>query len=120
MAWIKRTKNDVKSKTRFSFGNKTKSGKNAKSGTVVEFKDGKKTTLLTPSGKGTKYAQEQRTGIAHTNDMEPKVGDDGIPKRLTREQSAYRGGYLDCLKDCAKAHNAKQAARKNRNKNNGG
>ena len=66
MAFFKRrTKQDVKSKKPFSFGNKTKSGKVAKSGTTVEFNDGSKTTLLNPSGKGTKYAIELGTKFAH-------------------------------------------------------
>lgn len=115
MAFIRRSKDDVVDKQPLSLG-KTKSGKNAKSGTVVTYKDGKKQTFLTPSGKGAKYAEEQRTGIARTNDMEVKVGDDGLPKRLTEKQKAYRGGYLDALKDSSKAYNAKQSAKKSRKK----
>lgn len=115
MAFFKRrTKEDVVEKKSFSFGNKTKSGKNAKSGTVVTYKDGTKQTLLTPSGKGAKYALEQKSGVRHTNDLEIKIDPNtGSPSKLSREQAAYRGGYLDALKDSAKVYKAKKNKRKN-------
>lgn len=109
----KRTKEDVKSKTPFSWGNKTKKGKQAKSGTVVEFNDGQKVTLLSPSGKGTKFASELAMGVKVTNDGEFKLRD-GQEIQLTPEERAYRGGYLDCLKDNAKAFNAKKAKKANK------
>ena len=109
MAFVKRSKDDVKSKTPFSWGNKTKSGKVAKSGTTVEFKDGTKTTLLNPSGKATKYAAELGMSVKVTNSGEFKTDDNGNEVSLTREQRAYRAGYLDSQKDSTKAYKAKQA-----------
>ena len=98
MEFFKRiTKQDVKSKKPFSFVNKTKSGKVAKSGTTVEFNDGSKTTLLNPSGKGTKYAIELGTNSRITNDGEFKTDDNGNEL-----------AYLDALKDSAKAYGARQ------------
>lgn len=103
----KRTKEDVKSKTSILKGVK-KNGKDKKFGTVVAFKDGTSVTLLNPSGKGAKYAGELKTNIAVTNDCVIKRDDYGYPVELTAEQRAYRAGYLDHAKDCAKAYNAKK------------
>lgn len=103
----KRTKADVKSKKPFSWGTKTKKGKEQKSGTVVEFKDGTSTTLLTPSGKATKYAGELAMGVKVTNDGEFKTKN-GKEVELDCCERAYRAGYLDAQKDNAKAYNAKK------------
>lgn len=109
MAFKKRTKAEVKSKKIFSWGNKTKSGKDAKSGVTVTFKDGTETTLLNPSGKATKYAFELGANARVTNAGVFKTDEDGNELSLTAEQRAYRSGYLDAQKDNAKAYKAKKA-----------
>lgn len=86
-------------------GAKTKSGRNVKSGTVVGFSDGSTKTLLTPAGKGEKYASELKNNERYTNNGEVKQG------YLTAEERAYRGGYLDAQKDARKAYNAKNKRR---------
>ena len=83
-------------------------GKPKKYGTVVEFKDGTSTTLLTPSGKGAKYAVELSTNVAVTNDGIIKRDEYGMPKELDCCQRSYRAGYLDAQKDNAKVFNAKK------------
>lgn len=103
----KRTKEDVKSKKAFTFGKK-KDGSKAKSGVVVTFNDGDKVTLLTPSGKGTKYAEDLRTGQVHSNDMEIKKDKKDNPRRLSDLQRSYRSGYLAAQRDSAKAYKAKK------------
>lgn len=113
MAFKKRTKQDVKSKKRFSWGNKTKSGKETKDGVVVTFNDGTVTTLLTPSGKGTKYAAELAMGVKITNNGDFKHDDNGVEIELTPEQRAYRAGYLDARKASAKAYNSKRRGSNN-------
>lgn len=111
MAFKLRSKSDVKSKKSFAFveGSKTKSGRKRKDGTVVTFKDGTSTTLLTPSGKGAKYAAELAMGVKITNDGDFKHGVDGSEIVLTPEQRAYRAGFLDSQKESAKAYKAKKS-----------
>lgn len=103
-----RTKQDVKKKTPFSWGIKTKKGKEQKSGTVVEFKDGTSTTLLTPSGKATKYAGELAMGVKVTNDGTFKTDGNGKEIELDCCERAYRAGYLDAQRDNAKAFKARK------------
>lgn len=105
MAELKKSREIVKM-TPFNWGNKTKSGKLAKSGTVVDFDDGKKITYLTPSGKGTKYANEMAMNVKITNDGEFKHKG-GKEVTLTNGARSYRAGYLDALKDNAKAYKAR-------------
>lgn len=59
--------------------------------------------LLNPSEKGRKYASEMRTGCAITNDFKRKKDNSGRNVKLTREQLAYRAGYLDHAKDSNRA-----------------
>ena len=87
-------------------GAKTKSGRNVKSGTVVQYSDGSTQTLLTPAGKGEKYASEMRDNVRYTNNGDIKQG------YLTAQERAYRGGYLDAQKDARKAYNAKNKNRR--------
>lgn len=101
----KLSKSDVKNKSPFSFGNKTKENKEVKSGVVVEFANGKTKTFLTPAGKGTKYSAELAMNVKITNDGLFKTKN-GIEIPLTSEERAYRGGYLDAQKDASKAYNA--------------
>lgn len=107
MAFKKKTKADVRSKKNFSWGKNPKTGKAKKSGVTVTFNDGTETTLLTPSGKGDKYAAELGMGVRITNSGEFKRNN-GAEIPLTPEQRAYRSGYLDAQKDNAKAYNAKK------------
>ncbi len=77
-------------------------------GHVVEMRDGRAVTLLTPSGKGKKYAKELKEGVRYTNDGEFKKTRDGKARKVTNEGRAYRAGYLDAQKDSAKAYKAKK------------
>lgn len=106
MAFFKRSKSDVKFKQPFYRGT-TKSGKQKRAGTHVTFNDGKSVTLLTPSGRAEKYAEELKSGIRYTNDGEVKVGADGFVATLSNEQRAYRSGYLAARSDSAKTYKAK-------------
>ena len=75
--------------------------------------DGKTVTLLNPSEKGGKFAQELRTNYAYTNNMDLKMEKDGSTvKSLSKEQRAYRSGYLDARKDSAKAWKASRKKKK--------
>ena len=107
MAFTKRTKQDVKSKKKFFGKGKKADGKKRELGVKVTFNDGTEVTLLNPSGKGTKYAQELKDNKHYTNDGKLKVDDKGNPLPLTNEQKAYRSAYLTALLDSAKAYNSK-------------
>lgn len=99
----KHTKQDVKSKTTLT------DTKGRKLGTEIEFKDGSKTTLLNPNGKGRKYAREIKDNVHLLNDMNTVKRDDkGNSRRLTDIQKSYRSGYLKALQDQAKIHNSKK------------
>lgn len=76
--------------------------------TRVKRKNGTEITLLNPAEKGLKAADELRNNVALTNDFGIKFGKDGKPQKLTKEQRAYRSGYLDARKDSAKCWKAKQ------------
>lgn len=86
---------------------KTKAGKSAKIGTEVTYKDGSTQVLLTPSGKGVKYAAELKNGVRYTNAGQKKCDSDGVVLGLTKAQRAYRAGYLAHSKDSSRAYNAK-------------
>ena len=74
----------------------------------VKNRNGREVTLLNPSEKGTKFVLEMRSGVKHTNDFTPKVDKkSGELLRLTKDQQAYRAGYLDAQKDSSKAFKAK-------------
>lgn len=74
-------------------------------------KSNKIVTLLNPSEKGKKYSSELRNNIKLTNRFQPVVNENGVVQDLTKEQRAYRAGYLDARKDNAKCHNAKKKKR---------
>ncbi len=60
--------------------------------------------LLNPSEKGLKYAFELKHKRAVTNDFKRKIDPKtGLTKRLTKEQLAYRAGYLEHQKDSNRA-----------------
>lgn len=108
MARKLRSKKDVVKVTTIFKGEK-KNGKSKKYGVVVEFNDGKATTLLNPSGKAEKYANELKDGVRVTNDGLIKRDKSDYPLELNNCQRSYRRGYLAAQKDNAKAYNAKQA-----------
>lgn len=75
---------------------------------VIVDKKGRKITLRNPAEKGEKYAFELKNGYNASTG-----------KSLTREQRAYRSGYLDSRKDGArawKANKRKKQARRPRKK----
>lgn len=67
--------------------------------------------FLNPARKGKKFAFELKTGKRYTNDAKPKRDSKGNHLTLTKEQAAYRGGYLDARKDNARAYKANKAKR---------
>lgn len=79
---------------------------------VVNRKTGNSYVLLNPAQKGRKFATELSYGRAITNDLKRKVDKNGNQVRLTKEQKAYRAGYLDSRKDCAKAYKYNKNKRK--------
>ncbi len=108
----KKQKRTVVGKKALSFGGKTKSGKMERSGTLVKFDDGTSKVLLTPSGKGKKFAYELQSGERLTNDGVVKVDDKGRTMGLSSTQRSYRSGYLDAQKDAAKAYKARNGGKK--------
>ena len=78
--------------------------------TVADVKTGdvSKRTLLTPHGKGKKYALELKEKRHRTNAGQVKTDSKGKDIRLTDTQAAYRGGYLQAQKDAARAYNARK------------
>ena len=87
-------------------------GKRRKYGVGCMTADGNAFALLTPTGKGAKYAKEIRDGTRYTNLGVQKVNANGNPVRLTKAQRAYRAGYLDHGKDSARAYNAKNGGKR--------
>lgn len=65
-------------------------------------------TLLNPQEKGMKAADELRNNIMLTNDGNIKFDSFGKPQKLTKEQRAYRVGYLVARNDSAKCYKAQQ------------
>lgn len=72
---------------------------------------GREITLLNPSEKGQKFADELRNGVALTNDQHLKFDESGRPQKLTDTQRAWRRGYLAARKDSADCWKAKQKKR---------
>lgn len=72
--------------------------------TRITTKKGKTITLLNPSEKGEKYADELRNNIRYTNDGKYKADKDGVVDSLSKTQRAYRSGYLDAKKDSANCY----------------
>jgi hypothetical protein len=63
--------------------------------------------LLNPAEKGLKYSIEIKHKKALTNNGKRKLDKNGKQKKLTKEQIAYRAGYLAHQKDSNKAFKAK-------------
>ena len=77
---------------------------------VVERKDdGKQKTLLTPTGKVSKFKKELEHGIGITNDMKKKKTESGKDKKLTKAQKAYRRGYIQALGEQAAIYKKNKA-----------
>ena len=74
---------------------------------LVNTKTGSNFTLLNPGGKGKKYSKELKTNTAYTNDGRVKKNNKGKTVSLTKQQRAYRAGYLQARVDAAKAYKAK-------------
>lgn len=86
----------------------TKAGKSKGryGGIVVRNEKGKEQTLLSPSQKGAKYADELREYRHLTN--EGKLKYPGTDKEwLTKSQRAFRAGYLQAQRDSANAYKSK-------------
>ncbi|MBQ7339227.1 MAG: hypothetical protein IJW43_00030 [Clostridia bacterium] len=75
---------------------------------VVKSKNGKSVVLLNPAEKGAKFAKELKRGVKHTNEGHIKTDKDKKGIRLTKEERAYRAGYLSARQDNAKAFNSKK------------
>ena len=102
-----RSKSDVVS-TEAVYRGEKRNGHQRRYGTRVTFKDGTITTLLTPSGKGAKFAKELHEGVRYTNDGYKKLDEYGYTQELTDSQRAYRSGFLQAQKDSARLHKAKK------------
>ncbi len=77
-------------------------------------KNGKVVTLLNPSEKGSKFADELKNDIRYTNDGRYKADKNGNVSGLTPEQRAFRAGYLSAQKDSAKCYNYNRGKKKKR------
>ena len=73
--------------------------------------------LLNPSEKAMKYAFELKTKHAITNAGKRKIDKKtGRTKKLTKEQLAFRAGYLEHQKDSNRAFRAKHKNYKRKTK----
>ena len=79
--------------------------------TDVTFSDGSTKRLLTPCGKGAKYAAELHEGVHYTNTGRVKTNQNGVARRITDTEAAYRSGYLAAQKDSARAYKANNGQR---------
>ena len=74
----------------------------------MAFVTSKGSVLLNPSEKGLKYSIELKHKKALTNMGKRKMDKKtGKQKRLTKEQLAYRAGYLEHQKDSNRAFKSK-------------
>lgn len=76
--------------------------------TIVMTKKGKTFTLLNPSEKSEKFANELKFGFAKTNTLKTKRDSKGKDIKLSDTQLAFRSGYLQARKDSAKAFKSKK------------
>lgn len=70
--------------------------------------DGKRRTLLTPTGKVAKFKAEIENNARFTNDYKRKKTDSGAPMKLTKAQKAYRKGYIKALGEQAAIYKKKR------------
>ena len=78
---------------------------------TVKGKNGKNVTLLNPAERGEKFAKELKQNRKRTNAGSYKLDKDKKSIKLTKEERAYRAGYLDARSDGAKAYKAKKRGR---------
>lgn len=80
---------------------------------IVKTRRGKEVTLLNPSEKGNKFANELRNNCKYTNGGLFKLDKNGQYIKLNDAERAYRAGYLAAQKDSANAfkHNRKKKGR---------
>jgi len=83
---------------------------------VVKNKNGKDVTLLNPSEKTLKYCVEMDTNQRVTNNGEVKQVNGNTPA-LTKEQRAYRAGYIAHAKDSQKCFRASHPKVKRKTQN---
>lgn len=107
----KRTKEDVKSKKKFFGNGKKADGKKRQAGVTVTFKDDMQVTLLNPSGKAGKYAEELKLGKRLTNDGKIKTDKDGKEIPLTEEGRRFRMGYIRAQADNSKSFKVKNGGK---------
>ncbi len=69
---------------------------------------GQDVTLLNPSEKGEKFADELRNNVRYTNDGKYKADKNGNVFPLTDTQRAFRSGYLTAQKDSARCYKARK------------
>lgn len=77
----------------------------------------KGSVLLNPNEKALKYAVELKHKKALTNGFKRKMDDNGKQKCLTKEQLAYRAGFLDSQKASHDAFKAKHPNYKRKTRN---
>ena len=70
--------------------------------------------LLNPQEKRSKAFNELKTGVKRTNDGKFKLDEKKKAIRLTKEERAYRSGYIAAQNDSAKAYNATHGKKKRR------
>lgn len=68
--------------------------------------------LLNPQEKRLKYFDELRGKTALTNDWKVKKDKSGKKKTLSKQQRAYRSGYIQAQNDSAACYNAKRGIKK--------
>ena len=91
---------------------KWKTVSKSKKRVIVERKsDGKRKTLLTPTGKVAKFKAEIENDVRITNDGKRKKTDRGSPMKLTKAQKAYRKGYINALGEQSAIYKKKNQAR---------
>ena len=69
---------------------------------------GNGSVLLNPSEKRDKFFKELKQGVKRTNDGKFKLTKDKKAMRLTKEERAYRSGYIQAQNDSVKCYNAKK------------
>ena len=104
----KKTYEVVRSRPVYGSRQRNRNGDAVRLGTKVQYADGRVGILLTPAGRGRKYAAELASGVKMTNDGQIKKTKSGKDMRLTKPARAYRSGYLDSRKDSAKCYNSKR------------
>ena len=84
-------------------------GKDKKRVYIERVSDGKRKTLLTPTGKVAKYKAEIKNNVHFTNDAKHKKDDNGYVMKLSKAQKAYRKGYIHALGEQAAIYNRKNS-----------